>query len=56
MVSHVVVYRSEHLLWRDDQVRHLPDGHFEVHLRKFEQSAVLQGVCKLRAPDARWSF
>ena len=34
----MVIDRSENFLGRDKQRRHLPYGHFEVHLRELEQS------------------
>ena len=37
MCPHVVIYRSEDLLGRNQKTRHLPDGHLEVHLGEFEQ-------------------
>ncbi len=33
----VVVYRLEHLFGRDQKMRHLPDGHFKVHLGELEE-------------------
>lgn len=36
--TNVVVYRSEHLLRRNEQTCHLPDRHLEIHLGEFEQS------------------
>ena len=38
MWAYVVVYGAEHLLRRKEQRRHLPDCHFEIHLRELEQS------------------
>jgi hypothetical protein len=34
----MVVYRPEHLFGRYEETRHLPDGHFKVHLRELEES------------------
>ena len=40
--SYVIVYRPENLLRRNQQARHLPDGHLKVHLGKLEQSVKSQ--------------
>ena len=50
----MIVYRSEDLLGRYQQARHLPNGHLEVHLRELEQPgrrAVSQDVRFLARGD-----
>ena len=41
----VVVDGLEHLLGCDQKVCHLPHGHFEVHLGKFEEPISLISTC-----------
>lgn len=35
-LSNMIIYRSEDLLGRNQETCHLPDCHFEIHLRKLE--------------------
>ena len=35
----MVVYRPKDFLGRDEEARHLPDCHLEVHLGELEESA-----------------
>ena len=34
--THLVIYRAKDFLGCYDQARHLPDCHFEIHLRELE--------------------
>ena len=35
--TYMIVYTSKHLLWRYDQIQHLPYRFLKIHLRKLEQ-------------------
>ena len=48
----MIVYRFEHFLGRNQKVRHLPNGHFEVHLLEIEDLAKEGRHAQLGAPAA----
>jgi hypothetical protein len=53
----MIVYRPEHLFGSYNETRHLPDCHFKVHLRKFEQSFEKSRHTGRISPRGRgWSY
>lgn len=46
--TYVIVDGSEDLLGGEEEVGHFPDGHFEVHLREFEESVTRGGFVSRR--------